>query len=129
MKLYRKMFADTDGKPAVGDGRNMLGVRPRNPSQPRQARDVNAVVGTDNVLPGEGLSAYTDSGEIPPQVQGEMWVIETDDLPADLVVHQRGRNPRHYHIEPSREVELDAFQAMLANTRDLWELADGGANP
>jgi hypothetical protein len=72
VKLYRKMFSDTDNKPLVGDGRNMLGVRPKDPTQPRKASDVSAVSSTDMVKPSEGLSAYAHPDEIPPQVQGEM---------------------------------------------------------
>ena len=127
MKLYRKMFAAADGRPAVGDGRNMLGVRPANPARKGQAADVKAVAGTDPVRPGEGLSAYDDPSEIPPQVAGEVWVIETDDLPAQLCPLQRGKNKRHVHIEPAVEVTLDQLQGLLASTREMWQPLDPGA--
>jgi hypothetical protein len=129
VKLYRKMLADVDGKPLTGDDRDMLGVRPKNPAQPRQGADVKATSGAEKVYPGEGLSAFTDPGRIPPQVQGEMWVIETDDLPPELAHHQRGKKLWHYQVEPAREMTLDELQALLADTRDLWSRVDGGANP
>ena len=129
MKLYRKMFSDTEAKPVVGDGRNALGVRPFDPNKPKKPHDVKAVNPTDLVSPGTGLSAYDDSGQIPAVVQGEMWVIETDDLPQQLVVHQRGSNPRHFHIEPANGMELGEFQDLLADTRDLWERADEEEKP
>lgn len=129
MKLYRKMFSDTDGKPLAGDGRNALGVRPFDPNKPKKRCDVRAVNPTDLVTPGEGLSCYDDPSEIPAVVEGEMWVIETDGLPPQLSVHQRGNDPRHYHIEPANDMPLSELQELLADTRDLWERADGGTNP
>ena len=128
MKLYRKMLSDADGMPLVGDGRNMLGVRPADPNQPKFASDVSAAIGSDRVFPGEGLSAYDDPDKIPPRVQGEMWAIETGDILASVVIYQRGKNPRHFQIEPQDELTLDEFQLLLAETRDLWVLEDGGGN-
>lgn len=124
MKLYRKMFSDPNGKPLVGGGRNALGVRPLDPNNPRKMHDVQAANSTDLVQPGEGLSAYDDPSQIPAVVQGEMWVIETDQLPQELVTYQRGNNPCHFHIETTNPVELAEFQELLAKTQDLWERAD-----
>ena len=125
MKLYRKMFSDTDAKPVVGDGRNALGVRP---FAPKQRYDVKAVNPTDLVKPGEGLSVYDHPGQIPVVVQGEMWVLDTDDLPKELVANQRGNNPQHFHIEPANDMQLGEFQDWLANTRDFWKRPDEEAN-
>ena len=120
MKLYRKMIEDADGLPLVGDGPNMLGVRPADPAYPKKIKDVDAVHGTDTVKPGKGMSAFGDPKEIPSPVRGVMWEIETDDLPEGLVHVQRGKRLAHYHIEPSREMTLDDLRALLAATRDLW---------
>ena len=106
--------------------RSMLGVRPADPAQPRQAADVSAAIGTDGVAPGEGLSVFNDPATIPFQVQGEVWVIDTQELPPELEAHQRGKKQGHYHLEPSSAVNLDELQALLAGTRDLWKKADGG---
>lgn len=130
MKLYRKMVVGTDGKPLTGGGSSALGVRPFDPNKPKNQRcDVKAVNPTDVVPPKEGMSCFDDPTEIPAAVSGEMFVIETDDLPTELSVHQRGKNPQHFHIEPTNSVELGELQQLLADTRDLWERADGGTNP
>ena len=121
MKLYRKMTADHDGKPAVGDGRNMLGVRPADPANPKKIRDVVAAVGTDLVKPGKGMSVYNNPDEIPVHVSGVMWAIESDDLPAGLSPEQQGRRAAHHQIEPGWEMTLDEYQRLLESTRDLWE--------
>ena len=129
MKLYRLMKADADGKPLVGDGSMMLGVRPADPTQPNKRADVSAVAGTDVVQPGDGgLSCYTDPAAI--KIQSNkllLWSIDTEDLPPELVEKPAG-DP-HYHIEPVRETTLDDLQALVADTRDLWQRETKGANP
>ena len=120
MKLYRLMKIAADGKPLVGSGSMMLGVRPTDPAQPNKRADVPAVVGTDVVRPGDGgLSCYSDpaaitirSNKIP------TWSIDTTVLPAELVGQEAG--VPHYHIEPRQDVPLDRLQELLASTRDLW---------
>jgi hypothetical protein len=123
------MLADADGKPLVGADRDMLGVRPANPAQPRQGKDVRAASGGEKVYPGEGLSAANDPGHLPPHVEGELWVIESDGLPSELACCQRGKKLWHYQIEPASEMTLDELQSLLAATRDLWQRADGGTTP
>ena len=121
MKLYRLMKAHADGKPLVGSGSMMLGVRPTDPAQPNKRADVPAAVGTDIVHPGDGgLSCYTDPNAITIQsTKLLLWSIETDDLPTELIPKSAG-DP-HYHIEPDRDVTLDDLQELLADTRDLWQ--------
>lgn len=123
MRLYRRMLTAVDGRPLVGDGRNMLGVRPADPAFPKKIRDVPAVLGTDLVRPGKGLSAYNSPAEIPAHVSGEMWEVETDLLPPGLSAVQRGGRTAHYQIEPAADMTLDEFQKLLAGTRDLWQRA------
>ncbi len=125
VKLYRKMFAADDGRPLVGDGRNMLGLRPFDPKWPRQAADTTAVAAGDPVVPPQGLSVFTSPDVIPPRVEGVMWVIATDDLPATMTFVQAGRNPAHYHITPRKQVSLDVCQQWLADTRELWDEYEG----
>ncbi|MCE9567599.1 MAG: hypothetical protein K8U57_36830 [Planctomycetes bacterium] len=129
MKLYRLMKADADGKPLVGDGSMMLGVRPTDPTQPKKRADVPAVIGTDVVHPGGGgLSCYTDPSAI--KIQSDkliLWSIDTDELPSEFTEKPAG--VPHYHIEPSRDITLDDLQELVADTRDLWQRETKGANP
>ena len=121
VKLYRLMKADTDGKPLVGSGSMMLGVRPTDPAQPNKRADVVAVTGTDVVSPGSGgMSCYTDPAAITIQPKKcLLWSIEVDDLPAELKPNAAG-DP-HHHIEPVQATTLDELQELLALTRDRWQ--------
>jgi hypothetical protein len=125
-KLYRLMKTDTDGKPLVGSGAMMLGVRPVDPTHPQKRFDVPATSGSDVVHPGDGgLSCYTDPGAIKLRVKNaSLWSIDVADLPQELVATVAG-DP-HHHIEPNTDVTLDELQQLLADTRDLWEPEDGG---
>ena len=121
MKLYRVMKMDAEGKPLVGNGSMMLGVRPTDPTQPNRRTDVRAVVGSDIVRPGEGgLSCYTDPTSITIQSNKLiLWSIDAGDLPPELQAEDAG-DP-HYHIEPASDTTLDDLQDQLASTRDLWQ--------
>lgn len=129
MKLFRLMKVDADGKPLVGSGSMMLGVRPTDPAQPNKRFDVPAVLGVDAVHPGDGgLSCYTDPAAIRIQPRNAaLWSIEVTNLPPVLSAQPAGTP--HYHIEPDQTVTLDQLQQLLANTRDRWQREDGGAGP
>lgn len=120
MKLYRLMKVDADGKPLVGTGAMMLGVRPADSALPNRRADVFASVGTDTVRPSEGgLSCYTDPEAITIQSKKvELWSLGERDLPPTLSARPAG-DP-HYQIEPTRDMTLDQFQQLLAQTRDYW---------
>ena len=123
MKLYRLMKV-TDGKPQVGTKSMMLGVRPRDPLQPNSKHDVQAVIGSDTVQPGEGLSCYSDASAITIQSKKlQLWSIEVDAVPPELAA-QPATEP-HFHIEPRRAMTLDEFQRLLEGTLDLWEPEPG----
>jgi hypothetical protein len=116
------MKADpSDGKPQVGNGSMMLGVRPTDPTQPNKRSDVPAVAGTDIVHPGDGgLSCYRDPASIAIRSNKLLlWSVEADDLPAGLIEKPAG-DP-YYHIEPDQDMTLDELQELLADTRDLWQ--------
>lgn len=114
------MKIDIDGKPLVGIGSMMLGVRPTDPTQANKRSDVSAILETDPVHPGDGgLSCYSDPGEIGIQSKKLiLWAIEADDLPSELRAQPAGEP--HFHIEPGRPVTLGEFQEQLAATRNLW---------
>lgn len=129
MKLYRLMkTGPADGKPRVGTGSMMLGVRPSDPAA-NKSGDVPAAAGTDLVRPGDGgLSCFDSPAAITiPSGKLSVWSIETDDLPAGLI--GRAAGAPHYQIEPTAAVTLDDFQRLLAGTRDLWRLEGKGATP
>jgi len=121
VKLYRLMKLSADGKPLVGNGSMMLGVRPTDPTQPKRRADVPAVVGTDFVQPGVGgLSCYTDPTAISIRPRKTvLWSIDSAALPMELC--ERPAGDPHYHVEPRHDMTLDDFQQLLANTRDLWQ--------
>ena len=123
MKLYRVMSVDpADGKPLVGVRRNMLGVRPTDPTSkdPRRRPDVSAVVGSDLVLPGaaEGLSVSSiASGRIAGRNEA-VWEIDEADL--SLLLAPVPAGPPHFVLEPTVPMTLGQYQAALWLTRDLW---------
>lgn len=128
VKLYRVMKVDADGKPLIGSGSMMLGVRPTDPAQPNRRPDVPAVAGTDIVQPGDGgMSCYSDPAAITIQLgKLVLWSIDSNDLPPELIPQDAG--VPHYHVEPNQGVSLDRLQALLAGTRDLWQ-REQGTNP
>lgn len=122
MKLYRVMKVDSaDGKPLVGSRRNMLGVRPTDPTNtdPKRRFDVAAVNDGDAVSPGEGLSTSLNPGKMRVGAGEALFEIETDDLPSDLVPNPD--HPPHCLIEPVSTTTFGEFQQALADTRDLWQ--------
>jgi hypothetical protein len=120
VKLYRMFRLDADNKPLVGTQFGMLGVRPRDPANPRRKFDVKASTGSDTVQPHTGgLSVFTDPTAIHLQsADMVLCELESDDLPAELSDVAAGEP--HHHIEPSKEMTLDQFQALLESTRDDW---------
>lgn len=122
MILYRKFFLDAQGKPILGTGFGMLGVRPFDPKRPKKYHDVKAAVDMDLVKPGDGgLSAFSDPAEIKVQaVDLILCRIETGALPTDLTVVSAG-DP-HFHLEPRLEMVLVQYQSILASTRDDWTI-------
>ena len=121
MKLYRVMKVDTDGQPRVGTRRNMLGVRPFDPANkdPRRKFDVDAVNGSDSVLPGtkKGLSVSSTPARLIANNDEAVWEIDDTELPPELVpVRDR---PPHHILEPRRPMTLDEYQDALIATRDF----------
>ena len=126
VELYRKMEVSDDGKPAIGNEPCMLGVRLKDPTNPKRVKDVDATVGTDPVRPGKGLSVDTTAGNIPPTLAGVLWVIDTDVIPLGLDTPQRGKRVTHHQIEPAVEMTLDEYQTLLWGTRDAWQQVTEG---
>ena len=126
MKLYRVMKIDVDGKPMVGTRRNMLGVRPTDPNNtiPNRKFDVDAVSGSDLVVPGKlkGLSVSTSTERLFPAPGEAVWQIEENELAPELLPCPAG--PPHHILEPVRVINLDDYQGLLLATQDLWELVN-----
>lgn len=123
MNLYRTMKIDpADRKPLIGTRRNMLGVRPTDPNNmnPRRRFDVDAVAGSDPILPGtrKGLSGSTVLGVLFPDEDEAIWEIDDGDLLPDF--RPVPDNPPHHVLEPTRVMTLDEYQAGLAATRAVW---------
>ncbi|HET6573982.1 MAG TPA: hypothetical protein VFG68_10300 [Fimbriiglobus sp.] len=123
MKLYRTMKIDpTDGKPLVGKRRNMLGVRPTDPTNtnPRRKFDVDAAIGSDPVTPGarQGLSVSTASGGLFPDEDEAIWEIDDSELLPDF--NAVPDHPPHHVLEPTGVMTLNEYQAALVATRDTW---------
>jgi hypothetical protein len=120
VKLYRVMKVAADGKPLVGTRRNMLGVRPTDPTNtdPKRRFDAVAVNDGDAIAPGEGLSTSLNPGRMRVGADEALFEIETDDLAPGLVPNPD--HPPHCLIEPSGVTTLGEFQQALADTRDLW---------
>jgi hypothetical protein len=121
VKLYRVMKVDVDGKPLVGTKRNMLGVRPTDPTNTDRNRvfDVPAVSDIDPVGPGKGLSTAPKSDGLKPRAGEALFEVESDDLPGELAPNQDKAN--HCLIQPSQTMTLGEYQQALAETRDLWK--------
>lgn len=122
MKLYRVMKVDADGNPLIGTRRNMLGVRPTDPTNTQKGRkfDVPAVTGSDPVVPGVnmGLSVSTDPSRLLVGPGEAVWEIDSDALNDLNVVHDRDD---HHLIEPSKRMTLDEYQDTLAATQLQWD--------
>jgi hypothetical protein len=120
VKLYRMMKAAADGLPEVGTKFGMLGVRPKDPTNPKKRFDVPATAPTDPVSPGDGMSVNADPAALkPPDDEFLLWVIEAADLGSDLAVSPA--RPPHYHVGPSHDMTLAELQQRLAATRDRWQ--------
>jgi hypothetical protein len=120
VKLYRMMKAAADGLPEVGTKFGMLGVRPRDPKNPKKRFDVPATAPTDTVQPSDGISVNSDPNALtPPDDEFLLWVIEDTDLGPDLKTSEAG--PPHYHVGPSHDMTLAELQQALAGTRDYWQ--------
>jgi hypothetical protein len=121
VKLYRVMKVNADGNPLIGTRRNMLGVRPTDPTNTQRGRkfDVAAVMGSDSVTPGagEGLSVSTEPGRLLVGPGEALWEIESDGL-RDLAAAKDTET--HYLIEPNRAMTLDEYQDTLAATQLQW---------
>jgi len=114
------MMADDDGLPLVGVKFGMLGVRPKDPVNPKKRFDVSASKPTDTVHPGDGISVNTDPTAIkPPDDEFLLWVIEDGELGSELAVKEAG--PPHYHVGPAHDMTLAELQRHLGDTRDRWQ--------
>jgi hypothetical protein len=114
------MKAAADGLPEVGIRFGMLGVCPKDPTNPRKRFDVSATAPTDRVKPGDGMSVNTDRTKLkPPDDEFLLWEIDDSVLGSGLAVFEAG--PPHYHVGPAREMTLAELQKLVADTRGNWK--------
>jgi hypothetical protein len=113
------MIKANDGRPlTVGTARG-LGVR----------AEIDIFVDEDGMVdPDSGGLSVSEAPEHlpyyrrPPAHGGDgadpLWQLETDELPDGLQC--RPDSETHAMIEPSQRMELDVYEELLAETRDLW---------
>lgn len=133
MKLIRIIAEDADGMPRVGVGFDRLGVRPTDPTKPEKKADVAAVLPTDSVCPGEGMSCsaatpvdYLRSRGRPLDRKQKVWEISPDNLPDELraILDEVEAVPLHVLITPVAAMPLGRFQELLASTRGFWRVVE-----
>lgn len=130
-------MTETDGEPTVGDGRDMLGVRPgeikTNLEDGNKVR-LNAGGLSTNVclcslhpliVPAHLRSATS------PETRGffgkgatRLWrtgdgAFESAPINEELLLNVKGK-PGHAYVEPRQAVTLEEYQGFLANTRNQW---------
>ncbi len=121
MRLYRLMKVADDGLPAVGTKFGMLGVRPRDPANPKKRFDVPAAAPTDTVRPGDGgLSVNTDATALkPPDDEFVLWEIDSTALGANL--RTEPDRPPHHVVAVATDMSLAEMQQQIAATRGDWK--------
>jgi hypothetical protein len=67
----------------------------------------------------EGMSTFDTPNRPMPNFPD--WVIESDDIGADLKVVPSPTTRGRYHVVPARSMTLAEYQYRLGETRDLWE--------
>jgi hypothetical protein len=137
VKIFRRMKVHPkDNLPEVGIRRDMLGVRPTivGNTDAKRKFDVDAVVGTDPVIPGtkKGLSVLRSGAECQAlESKFPVWEIEEDVLRANGLIPIPDPTPdaptgSHHVLEPAMLVTLDEYQSMLIATRTSWSRVDLG---
>lgn len=135
-KVFRVM-KESDGKPAIGDRRNMLGVRPPGSSRP----DVDVCSAGNVTLNDKGLSVTpsNDTGfcRIPRRLkksadrgavgsdQERIWSMGTGSFTRGRIaanLHLAVGATSHGTICPSIVMALPVFQQALASTQSQWSV-------
>ena len=144
-KVYRGMFAATDGRPSVANDKNSLGVtaaadRPSTASAdwaPDVEPDGDGVVG-----PGRGMSVAPTAADLPshrlpkrltnrgiPKARGSdklcVWSHGSGPFESSAVTVGLSLRPdaaNHGLVEPADRMPLDAYRQRLADTTADWEV-------
>jgi hypothetical protein len=128
--LYRAMFPDDDGRPQVGNERNMLGVRP------------GIDVKVEHAGPGRGGMSVTvrNPSKMPAPIRpkafgglnGEtvMFELREEALgPRGLVLGRISPRTLHAVVEAAEVCPVERLQDRLASTRPNWEQASPTKDP
>jgi hypothetical protein len=113
------MIKGWDGRPLVVDTARGLGVRTEDDIFPDEdgmvepdSGGMSVALAPEHLPPWRRPPAHGGDGPDP------LWELETDDLPDGLTCSADSET--HAMIEPSRRMEMDVYQELLAETRDLW---------
>jgi hypothetical protein len=72
-------------------------------------RDVKVDPATGLILPIRGISVHADPAKV--RRFGGAYRIESS--PPGLKIEQRGRDPGHYEVIPTREMSMQEYEALL----------------
>lgn len=125
--LFRCMKRDMDGRPAVGNSADRLGVRIANAPGEPDIYPVNGMVAGHS----GGMSATVDDPEMLPghrkpkwlegtARKGELFLIDGGLVTQSLAVEQRGHDINHYEFLPAYVMRIDDYQSHLESTRAHW---------
>lgn len=125
---FRAMNEDADGKPVVGDGANMLGVRP---SDTKLNNRGQVVPGTGGMSVGVASPWYLPnhrrpiswkdgSRGRPPMV---MYRVREEDLESRGLVLSEDRLG-HGSVEPNSACPLAAYKDRLSSTKNHWRVVE-----
>ena len=146
-KFYYRGMAEQNGKPKIGRGARLLGVRPgididiedipagylneQGYLLPESKREIQgelitvAVRNTKGMsvsLSIEGLPAFRRPTKFGGTGRDPLWQIDDKNMSGDLEAVQDSLT--HVSILPRVTMSLEQYEAALANTQNYWERVD-----
>lgn len=125
------MKVGADREPQINDTARALGVRVGG-ERPDVVVAASGVVLSErggmsaSPPPPENLAEHRRPEEYGGFGKDPVWELETDSLPSGLTYRLDPKDPSgHGFIEPSEPMQLDAYKALLSETKSLWEVFKG----
>lgn len=143
-KLYYRGMTEKDGKPKIGRGARLLGVRlgfdidvekihrgwldDQGYLLPEFERSSSGDIVATVIRNNKGMSAFLSIESLPTFLEKEifggtaldpLWQIEDSKITGELEAVQD--SDTHVSVLPRVTMLLDKYEAALANTRDDWE--------